>query len=73
MTLKEKLELIRGVKLVVKKGKEYEVFFLFEKAADRLYNSIMEYYLMLCIDFLKLDYRIDERNENGLDLTVWKK
>lgn len=74
MTLKEKLELIRGVKLVKKVGKgEFEVFFLFEQAADKLYNSTLEYYLFLCFDFLKLEYVVDERTDAGIDLRVWKK
>lgn len=73
MKLKEKLELIKGVKLVVKRKKEFEVIFFFEKNEDKLFNSTLEYNLFLCFDFLGLDYIVDERTNDGLDIRVWKK
>ena len=55
MTLKEKLELIKGVKLVVKREKEFEVVFFSEQKESKKYNEDLEYNLFLCFDFLVLD------------------
>ena len=73
MTLKEKLELIKGVKLVVKREKEFEVVFFPEQKESKKYNEDLEYNLFLCFDFLGLDYIVDERSNEGLDIRVWKK
>lgn len=73
MTLKEKLELIKGVKLVVKREKELEVVFFSEQKESKKYNEDLEYNLFLCFDFLGLGYIVDERSNEGLDIRVWKK
>lgn len=73
MKLKEKLELIKGVKLVKQLDKnEFEILFFFDRKESKKYNEDLEYSLMLCFDFLGFDYRVDERADSYLEVTVWK-